>query len=198
MDCLVLKYAHTMSLKEWTGLPLGDDHDWNMFLQTTVVAFHDPNIQTTIPPNESQQYSMSEVSYTHQTINNVIRCLIGKPNVLVQGYRKPSGHGYGGLAGNDVESFFPNTLVTLLNGPHWRRFVTIICLNSMEYLLLKTSIFVPIKGNCYYQLTGAPITESSPNVKSEKVKFKPARGMIPWSKIYYGTPILGKSGKIIR
>ena len=96
-----------------------------------------------------------------QLIELIIQRILrsGNKNLLAMGYRRrrvmltPDG------PASSIEATYPNTLVNTLKSPAWEWLHQITGDTFMIRLLSECSLFVRLKHNCYFQLTGCPIYE---------------------------------------
>jgi hypothetical protein len=79
-------------------------------------------------------------------------------NILAFGYRKQRKR-QSFKNSSFVEAIYPNTLVNTLNSPAWEWLHRILGDAMMIHMLSECSLFIRLKHNCYYQLTGYPMYE---------------------------------------
>ena len=60
-----------------------------------------------------------------------------------------------------TEAHHPNTTTDLLKGEPWQLLLSRIGDTLMLYLLMHTSLFLPLPNGCFLQVTGPPIAEVS-------------------------------------
>ncbi len=85
-----------------------------------------------------------------------------------------------GLFGTEVHH--PNTTTDLLKGEPWQLLLSRIGDTLMLYLLMHTSLFLPLPNGCFLQVTGPPIAEVSLMFPEQKMKFPHKLELTPCPK----------------
>jgi hypothetical protein len=108
-------------------------------------------------PSVSGDLKLTWSQLIELTIQRILRS--GNKNLLTIGYRRrrvtltPDG------PISSIEATYPNTLVNTLKSPAWEWLHNVTGDAFIIRLLSESSLFVRLKHNCYFQLTGCPIYE---------------------------------------
>ncbi|XP_065897051.1 telomerase reverse transcriptase-like isoform X2 [Dysidea avara] len=179
MDCRAINilkqlYTYCASLRETvkslsSGYELvinGDDINYTHFCHTAVVAAQ------TIPGGQFDVVqTRAQLEILHSIVENM--CRTSTANVLSLGYQQLR-HNKGLLVAGtkNIESYYPNTISTYVNGQLWQKLLTRIGDDMMIYLLQNCSLFVKLDHGCFLQVTGPPIGNLFPtaSVLFQRVK----------------------------
>ncbi|BDA46320.1 probable telomerase reverse transcriptase [Coccomyxa sp. Obi] len=122
-----------------------------------------------------QQHS-SQLEILNRAIDALVRAPGGDRNVLCLGFRKkrPSSRAAPSVGLFGTEAHHPNTTTDLLKGEPWQLLLSRIGDTLMLYLLMHTSLFLPLPNGCFLQVTGSPIAEVAKAKKAAVDPLPPA------------------------
>ena len=149
-------------------------------------------------------FSLENHSTLKELVMHALSCLCHKANRSNEMYQQRNVLSLGyGLRSNpdnanvvdapDLQNFYPNTLVNVLQTPLWERVLTCIGDELMLHLLINCSIFIKLDNGCYMQVSGPPaptVAKSSlPSASmSETNEYRgrvTMRTILPRSSIFY-------------
>ncbi|KAK9764101.1 Telomerase reverse transcriptase [Basidiobolus ranarum] len=150
-------YFLKKDLKQRKILLDSDSNEYKEFLTKTLVVETKP-VEVTLSQNDVLSTQGEIVNRVIQTIFQYSR---GNPsNIMTLGYRRIRNHNTYGVSGLvSVENYFPNTIVNSLKSKNWETLLSRIGEKMMYRLLLDTLIFIPLPNDCFYQATGAPVSD---------------------------------------